>query len=236
MNEQVIWDYLIKETNNPYGTAAIMGNLMAESSLNPKNVTGSKDPDYVAKADAGTLDFVHDRCAFGLAQWCFYTRKEALLNRAKIKGVSVGDINVQLDHLINELKNSYKTVWSAVTNANEIRAASDVFMLKYEKPANTSETMKQRRANYAQKFFDAFASSKSSDKQEKKEEKPVLKKVIITANRVNLRVGNGLNYSSIAQVNKNAMYEWIATAENGWHAIKIPGRIVWVSGQFSKVQ
>ena len=230
MNEKVIWDFIYSKCKNAYGTAALMGNLMAESSLNPRNVTGSKDPDYIQKADAGTIDFVHDGHAFGLVQWCFRTRKEGLLDNAKASGASVGDINIQLNYMWKELKESYKTVYNAIMNATNIREASDVIMLKYEKPANTSEAMKQKRANYGQQFFNMFASG------EKQETKPTMKKVVITKDRVNLRAGNGKNFTSISQVNKNAMYEWVATAENGWHAIKLPNRVVWVSGEFSKVQ
>ena len=40
MDAKVIWNYLIDRINNPYGVAAVMGNLMAESSLNPANATG----------------------------------------------------------------------------------------------------------------------------------------------------------------------------------------------------
>ena len=51
MNEKVIWDYIFNKCKNPYGAAAMMGNLMAESSLNPACVTGVKDPEYIQKAD-----------------------------------------------------------------------------------------------------------------------------------------------------------------------------------------
>ena len=29
-------------------------------------------------------------------------------------------------------------------------------------------------------------------------------------------------------------FEWIATAENGWHAIVVNAQIGWVSGKYSK--
>ena len=235
MNEEKIWNFLYRKTHNVYGIAALMGNLMAESSLNPKCVTGSKDPDYIQKADSGKIDFVYDGHAFGLAQWCYRTRKEGLLYYAQSLGKSVGDIDVQLDYMWNELKNSYKTAYNAILNCKNIREASDIIMLKYEKPANTSETMKQRRADYGQKFFNMFVSPEPLDYSEKKEFKTASRKVIVTTDHVNLRAGNGTNFPRITQVNKNAMYEWVATSENGWHAIKLPGKVVWVSGEFSKV-
>lgn len=236
VNEEKIWKFIYEKSHNAYGTAAMMGNLMAESSLNPKNVTGSKDPDYIQKADAGTIDFAKDGHAFGLVQWCFHTRKEGLLSYAKSLNASVGNTDVQLNYMWKELKDSYKTAYNAIINATNIRESSDIIMLKYEKPANTSEAMKQKRADYGKKFYDMFASSDSKDNLEKKEPKTHVKKVIITTDRVNLRTGNGTNFSRVSQVNKNAMYEWVATSENGWHAIKIPGKVVWVSGDFSKVQ
>lgn len=236
MNEEKIWKFIYEKTHNAYGTAALMGNLMAESSLNPRCVTGSRDADYIQKADAGTIDFVHDSKAFGLVQWCFRTRKEGLLNYARSSGSSVGDIDVQLNYMWEELKNSYKTAYSAIMNAADIRTASDIVMLKYEKPANTSDTMKQRRANYGQKYFDMFASSKPSEDSEKKDPISPVKRVIVTTDKVNLRAGNGLNFPQISRVNRNASYEWVATAANGWHAIRLPDRVAWVSGEFSKVQ
>ena len=39
MKEQEIWDTLIEEIKNPYGVAGLMGNLMAESSMNPACTT-----------------------------------------------------------------------------------------------------------------------------------------------------------------------------------------------------
>ena len=128
MNEKVIWDFIYSKCGNPYGTAALMGNLMAESSLNPRNVTGSKDPDYVQKANAGLIDFVHDGHAFGLVQWCYRTRKEGLLYYAQTLGASVGDINIQLEYMWKELKESYKTAYNAIINASNIRESSDVII------------------------------------------------------------------------------------------------------------
>lgn len=37
-NEEKIWNYLYDKLGNPYGVAGIMGNMYAESALNPKNL------------------------------------------------------------------------------------------------------------------------------------------------------------------------------------------------------
>lgn len=163
-NESKIWNFLIEKSKNPFGTAALMGNLFAESSLNPIKANGIKklgmtNQEYTDNVDGGWSDFIHDGIAYGLAQWCFHTRKQGLLDKAIIENKSIGDIDLQLEYLWEELQ-KYKTAYNAVINAMDIRSASDVVMLKYEKPANTSETAKEKRANYAQQYFDKYAKNK----------------------------------------------------------------------------
>lgn len=223
MNENVIWDFLTKKVGNPFGVAAIMGNLMAESSLNPANATGkNKTVNYVSDADSGNVDFVNDGVAFGLVQWCYRTRKQGLLNYAKSKNTSVGDLTTQLEYLVKEMSESYKTAWNAVKGATSIRAASDVVMLKYEKPAGTSEAAKQKRAAYGQSFYDKFASgtTPSSDGDT----------VVITKNNVNIRKGNSKQSKSICRVQSGEEFERIGT-KDGWYAIKL-----WVSGDCAEAR
>lgn len=225
MNEEFIWNFIQSKTKNQYGTAAIMGNLMAESSLNPHCVTGIKDPEYICKADNDEIDFAHDGHAFGLVQWCYYTRKGGLQGYAKQVGRSVGDLQMQLEYLVKEMSQDYKSVWSAVTTSKSIRGISDTVMLKYEKPGNTSEAAKQKRANYAQKFYDQFA--------EKPEPAPTPapsgKKMVRAKSQVNIRSGPGKNYDLLGELKGPKKAELIST-ENGWHKIA-----VYVKAEFTEV-
>ena len=170
MNEQIIWNFLILKLNNPYGAAALMGNLFAESSLNPINSTGAKklgltNEQYTAIADSHkNNNFITDGVAYGLAQWCYHTRKKGLLDKAIAENKSVGDLNLQLEYLWQELQR-YKTVINALYSAKDVRSASDVVLLRYEKPANQSETVKQKRAAYGQKYFNKFAAIKITIKR-----------------------------------------------------------------------
>ena len=52
---------------------------------------------------------------------------------------------------------------------------------------------------------------------------------------VNIRVGNGTQYDRITSARNGSTFEWVATAENGWHAIVVNGRVGWVSGKYSKL-
>ena len=57
-NEELIWDFLKAQGLNDYGIAGLMGNLYAESGLNPKNLQntyekslGYTDDSYTAAVD-----------------------------------------------------------------------------------------------------------------------------------------------------------------------------------------
>ena len=72
---------------------------------------GLNDETYTLAVDSGAYgNFVRDGAGYGLAQWTFWSRKEALLKFAKEKGKSIGDLQMQLDFLWKELKVSYPAV------------------------------------------------------------------------------------------------------------------------------
>ena len=226
MNEKVIWDCLLAKIGNEFGVAAIMGNLMAESSLNPRNATNLKKTgyttvdQYIIASDDGVHDFAHDGVAFGLVQWCYWSRKQGLIDYAKATGRSVGHLQMQLEYILIEMSN-YKTAWNAVCYSKDIRTASDVVMLKYENPATKTEAAKQKRAAYGQKYYDQFA---------KAQPEPSGKKIVRTTAQVNARAGKGTNTEKLGSFIKGKDLEWLAT-ENGWHKVA-----VWVSGEFSEVR
>ena len=67
--------------------------------------------------------------------------------------------------------------------------------------------------------------------------KPPVKQVRIVcgSGSVNIRVGNDTKYGRITSVKDGTAFEWIATAENGWHAIVVNAQIGWVSGKYSEL-
>ena len=160
MNEQVIHDYFRAKGLNEYGIAGLMGNLFAESGLNPKNLQnsyehalGMNDNAYVAAVDNGTYtNFVQDKAGFGLAQWNYRSRKQALLNFAKASGKSIGDLNMQLDFLWKELSESYPSVLAVLKTALSVFEASNAVLLNYERPANQSVGVQKKRAEYGQRY------------------------------------------------------------------------------------
>ena len=112
---EYIWYRLLTAIGNPYGVAGLMGNLYAESNLNYKCITGVTRYSATEYSDAitnGTIskdEFAHDGVAFGLAQWRYWSRKQALYETyEKIPGL-ITSLDGQIDFLLKELP-SYKTV------------------------------------------------------------------------------------------------------------------------------
>lgn len=169
-NEEKIWNYLKSKGLNDYGIAGLMGNLHAESGLIPTNLQNSyekklgfTDITYTNAVDNGTYNnFVKDSAGYGLAQWTYWSRKQNLLDFAKSKKASIGDLEMQLDFLYKELSEGYKTVLNVLKTAKSIREASNVVLLQYERPADQSEAIQIKRANYGETYYKKYATTKLS--------------------------------------------------------------------------
>ena len=152
----------MKKINNPYGVAGLMGNLQAESGLNPKNLqnscekkSGYTDQTYTLNVDNGTYtNFANDKYGYGICQWTSSGRKLGLI---QFKGnKSIGDLTMQLDYLWKELNTSYKIVLNAIKSAKSVKEASDIVLTKFERPKDQSDAVKIKRASYGQYFFDKY--------------------------------------------------------------------------------
>ncbi|WP_235906302.1 phage tail tip lysozyme [Porcincola intestinalis] len=176
-----VWDYLLKSGLTAEGAAGLMGNLKAESGIIPNRVEilclkrlrehgrTYSDQSYTAAVDSGAItksEFLHPipgkQYGYGIAQWTSPNRKAGLYDLAQSKGVSIGDLDTQLEYLIRELNTSYKPVYSVLISTNSVQTASDAVLTHFEQPAN-AQSMKQERANYGYQYFNQFASSKGDD-------------------------------------------------------------------------
>ena len=155
-NEEVIWQYLKTQGLTDAGTAGLMGNLYAESGLNPTNLQnnyekklGFTNDSYTKAVNNGTYgNFVRDSAGYGLAQWTYWSRKEGLLKYAKQKNKSIGDLYLQLDFLMIELSNSYKGLLKTLKTTNSIKEASNGVLLQFERPADQNGSVQNKRASY----------------------------------------------------------------------------------------
>ena len=164
-NEEKIWNYLVGKGLSAEGAAGLMGNLYAESGLNPQNLQntyekklGYTDATYTAAVDSGKYQtFVHDSAGYGLAQWTYWSRKEGLLAFAQAAGKSIGDLETQLGYLFKELSESYKTVLSTLKTASDVKTASNSVLLNFERPADQSAAVQNKRAGYGQSYYEKYA-------------------------------------------------------------------------------
>ena len=168
-NAQKIWNWLKSKGFNSYACAGIIANLDCESGLNPKNlqdtyqsILGFTDDSYVAAIDSGRYSreqFATDQAGAFLAQWTWHTRKRALYDYAKSRGVSIGDLEMQLEFFYKELESSYKSVLEALKSAKNVRESTVVMMIKYEDPYDKSPDMQDKRVSIAQKYYTRFATN-----------------------------------------------------------------------------
>ena len=170
-NSEKIWNRLDDEGFNDYGKGGLIGNLDAESGLKPKNLQNSyekklgyTDDSYTAAVDNGSYgNFVKDSAGYGLAQWTYWSRKQNMLTFARAAGKSIGDLEMQLDFLCKELKESYPTVYNKLKTAASVREASDIVLTQFERPADQSEAVKLKRANMGQKYYNQYVKKTGGD-------------------------------------------------------------------------
>ena len=111
-NPSTIWNYFKGKGLNDFAVAGIMGNIYAESGFKPTNLQnayekklGYTDDSYTAAVDSGSYgNFVKDSAGYGLAQWTYWSRKQALLEYARSVGKSIGDLSMQLDFMWKEMQ------------------------------------------------------------------------------------------------------------------------------------
>lgn len=165
-NAEAVWTFLWERIGNPYGVAGLMGNLQAESGMNPQNLQnsfegpiGMNDRQYTEAVDSLAYQkdqFVGDGAGYGIAQWTYWSRKRGLYEYAEETGRSIGDLGMQLEYLWREIGQEYKHVLLVILNAKSVREASDAVMLEYEKPADQGDANRERRAALGGRIFNEF--------------------------------------------------------------------------------
>lgn len=169
-HKETIWNYFVGKIGNEYGVAALMGNLQAESNLSPNNLQNSyenslgyTDESYTAAVDSGAYSksqFVNDQAGYGLAQWTYSSRKQAMYEMWKSGGYSsIGSIELACDYLWYELQNSYSGVLTTLINAITIRQASDKVLHDFENPADQSESVEVYRCSLGETIYNELSGT-----------------------------------------------------------------------------
>lgn len=165
---KTIWALLCHYFGNEYGVAALMGNLQAESGLYPNRVQGdvpysSYSIEYTADVDSGAIskdDFVYNGPnggGYGLAQWTDSRRKERLYDAWKAENYdSIGSVELACWLLHIELRDYFPNTYVKITDATNIREASDAVLHDFENPADQSESVEVLRAQMGAEIYNTF--------------------------------------------------------------------------------
>lgn len=172
----IAWRYFLSHGLTEEGTAGLMGNLVAESDgffpnrveylcLRRLKEAGKiyTHATYTALVDDGTIsraEFLNPLpgrvYAYGLAQWTAPARKAGLYDLCKQRGVSIADLDTQLDYLMYELENSYVSLLATLKSTHDILAASNAVLTKFEQPADIGFAVRKVRYDYSQQVYDTF--------------------------------------------------------------------------------
>lgn len=178
MDVKKAYAQLLKAGYTPAGACGVIGNLQHESGLRGNNLENAfnkkfdmTDEEYTDAVDRKAIsreDFMSDCAGYGLAQWTWHTRKAALWDRTVKKGLSISDEKTQLDFFVTEVYSTFPAVYKVLTTTNSVKAASDIVLTDFERPADTSDKSKNYRASLGQKVFDAMMAEEEKKNARKK--------------------------------------------------------------------
>lgn len=218
------WDFLKNAGLNDYAAAAAMGHFFAESGMKANNLQnifnerlGMTDEAYTDAVDNGNYtNFIYDGAGYGLVQWTYWSRKQALLEYAANKGKSIGNMRMQLEFFWKEIQ-AYDSVMEVLRSASSVLEASNAILHEYERPADQSEAVEKKRAEYGQRYYDKYARRN----EEKIEEIVLPLKVKIDIPDLRIRTGPGTNYKFTGRYTKIGVFTIIEIKEGkgsrkGW--------------------
>ena len=161
MGELSIYQALRQGGLTAAGACAMMGNMYCESLLK-SNIVEKRctlgDEDYTRAVDIGTISryqFKVDAFGYGLVQWTYPSRKEALYDYARSLNVSIGDEKMQCDFCIYELQTDYAGLYSYLCQTGDLPEATKRICAEYEQPVVNNFA---DRINAAQRYYNQLAN------------------------------------------------------------------------------
>ena len=170
MSELTIWKNLRSRGFSEKAVAALMGNMREESDCFAPRVQGdftsgyTKSILYTSQVDDGIIgrnDFIHHGPGgggYGLCQWTYFSRKQGLYDLAQRSRRSIGDEDLQLEWLCEELKQGeYSSVLSTLQSDTSLEAMVASVLRKFERPADQSDSALGRRLRHAKEILNAYS-------------------------------------------------------------------------------
>ena len=180
-NALLIYNQLRASGISEAGALGLMGNWMAESGLEPNRVQGDFSQgrlqstaytDDLKKGRLGKAQFARDQKGYGLAQWTYYTRKEALYDFWKNSGADgIDDLRMQVRFALHELSESgeYAGLWSVLKTTEDIWTAADKVCRLYERPYYNNVEARYQYALQLKAELDQVGAAEGSEHSDARE-------------------------------------------------------------------
>lgn len=175
--ETSIYNFLMNQfQGNTFAVCGIMGNLKAESNLDPHNLQNSyeeklhmTDEEYTKYVSNGSYtrdQFINDHAGYGLCQWTYWSRKQGLYDYCKeqmkdhyIFDVNIGSYIYQLEYMMMELKRN-KSLYDRLLSCEDVADSAEWFCLEFEKPAGMEKSV-PKRIEYALDIWNRVANTQT---------------------------------------------------------------------------
>lgn len=242
-NEDYIWTYLKGRQLNEYAIAGIMGCMQAESGFIPNNLENTaekkvnlNDSQYTTAVDRGAYpNFAKDGYGYGLCQWTYSLGKQRLLDFARQKKKSVGDLYLQCEFFWWDLNTNFKTLKSKLVAAKSVSEALRVFLDTYEYGGHAPDNIYNKRLGYANTIYNKHLPKQTTTPTPAQTRKvPYIVKVEVS--QLNVRKGPGSNYP-VSMVIKDMSGYTIVEEKTGPGA-KLWGRLKsgagWIALDYTK--
>ena len=172
---------------------------------------------------------------------------ETLLGTRLLKRGMTGEDVKMLQELLNQLH----IVTPALEEDGNFGSKTEAAVRSFQKKFQLKED-----GLYGQDTHRALLGAVADDDAEKKEQEPAadlsgadqdveekptgddatpVVTIVCGDGMVDIRVGNGTEYARITAVPDGTALEYIATAANGWYAVKVGSQVGWVSGKYNGI-
>lgn len=234
-----IYNYFRGKGLTVAGTCGLLGNLYAESGIRSNNLQNSfekvlhmNDVEYTNAVNNGSYNreqFCRDGAGYGIAQWTYWTRKQALYEYARQCNHTIDSMEMQCVFLFKELSEKYQGVLNVLVTSTNLRECSNMVLMNFEKPKVQDINVQNKRYEYSLSIYNKF------NKTPVKEEKPVINKcpffVKVETPNLNVRERPGTNFDKRGKmpIGKFTIVE-VAQGEGsklGWGRLK--SGIGWIS-------
>lgn len=144
MGKKDLYNYFTAAGLTHAGALGLLGNLQAESGCEACRLQGdfdltrSRSKAYAEKVDSGEMSvhiFSRDAQGWGLAQWTYWSRKDALYYFCRGRGKSIADEMCQAQFIVKELRDDYPQLLKYLSSTDEMFTATKRVCEEYERPA-----------------------------------------------------------------------------------------------------